>query len=162
MLDHLRKLLLRDLETCEREVRLYPDDASLWRTLPGLPNSAGNLVLHTCGNLRYFVGVQLGGTAYVRDRDGEFSRSGLTREELVSELETTRSEVSSVLSRLEPGRLEQPFPAQVAGITLPAGLFLAHLAVHLAYHLGQLDYHRRAVTGDPASANAQSVPALAR
>jgi hypothetical protein len=34
--------------------------------------------------------------------------------------------------------------------------FLLHLAVHLAYHLGQIDYHRRLVTGDPAGVDAIS------
>jgi hypothetical protein len=32
--------------------------------------------------------------------------------------------------------------------------YLVHLATHLAYHLGQLDYHRRVVTGDPRSIGA--------
>jgi hypothetical protein len=35
-----------------------------------------------------------------------------------------------------------------------------HLAVHLGYHLGQIDYHRRAVTGDSASVDALSLQPL--
>ena len=49
---------------------LFPDDETVWRTLPGVPNSAGNLALHVAGNLQHFVGAVLGGSAYVRDEDG--------------------------------------------------------------------------------------------
>jgi hypothetical protein len=38
----------------------------------------------------------------------------------------------------------------VAKVNLNTGDFLVHLASHLAYHLGQVDYHRRIVTGNPA------------
>ena len=35
-----------------------------------------------------------------------------------------------------------------------------HLATHLAFHLGQAGYLRRALTGDPASAGAMAVADL--
>jgi hypothetical protein len=34
----------------------------------------------------------------------------------------------------------------MSGRTVSTGLFLLHLSPHLAYHLGQLTYHRRMVT----------------
>jgi hypothetical protein len=37
---------------------------------------------------------------------------------------------------------------------------LLHLATHLAYHLGQIDYHRRVVTGGESLMGMQSIPAL--
>jgi hypothetical protein len=40
------------------------------------------------------------------------------------------------------------------------GLFLTHLVAHLAYHLGQIDYHRRLVTGQTDGVGAVSIPAL--
>ena len=60
-------LLQRELQGFERELQLFPDDETVWRTMPGVPNSAGNLVLHVAGNLQHFVGAVLGGSAYVRD-----------------------------------------------------------------------------------------------
>ena len=39
-------------------------------------------------------------------------------------------------------------------------VFVLHLVAHLAYHLGQVDYHRRITTGDAATVDAVSVPAL--
>jgi hypothetical protein len=43
---------------------------------------------------------------------------------------------------------------------IETGLWLMHLAVHLGYHLGQIDYHRRAITGDPAGVDALSLQPL--
>jgi hypothetical protein len=37
---------------------------------------------------------------------------------------------------------------------------MLHLAVHLTYHLGQIDYHRRLVTGDASSVAALALPPL--
>src|SRR5262249_37473238 len=79
-------MLLRELEGFEREVSLYPDDESLWKTLPGVSNSAGNLAMHIAGNLQHYVGAVLGGTGYVRNRDWEFARRSGTRTEVVAEL----------------------------------------------------------------------------
>lgn len=36
-----------------------------------------------------------------------------------------------------------------------------NLALHLAYHLGQIDYHRRVVTGNTHSVGALPLPAIA-
>jgi len=36
-------------------------------------NSFGHLVLHLTGNLNYYIGAQIAGTGYVRDRPLEFS-----------------------------------------------------------------------------------------
>ena len=43
--------------------------------------------------------------------------------------------------------LPADFPEPIAGHTVSTGEWLIHLAVHLGYHLGQIDYHRRLVTG---------------
>ena len=60
-------LLRRDLRCFIREIETFPDDATLWQTVPGIRNSAGNLALHVAGNLRHFVGTVLGGTGYTSD-----------------------------------------------------------------------------------------------
>ena len=59
---HMSDLLVRELEGLRREIALFPDDASIWRTVPGVTNSAANLALHVAGNLQHFVGRVLGGT----------------------------------------------------------------------------------------------------
>jgi hypothetical protein len=39
-------------------------------------NSFGHLVLHLTGNLEYYIGAQIAGTGYVRNRPLEFSNPG--------------------------------------------------------------------------------------
>ena len=160
MLNELRTILLRDLEGLRREIALYPDDYAPWRMLPGLPNSGGSLALHLTGNLSHYVGAQLGGTGYVRNRDAEFGSGGLTRAELDAEVQRAIAVVDRTLAALDPARLDEPYPLAFGERRLITRLFLLHLAVHLTYHLGQIDYHRRGVTGDLAGASAISLKEL--
>ncbi len=76
--NRLRRFSQRELAGFERELHLFPDDETLWRTLPGVPNSAGNLALHVAGNLQHFVGAVLGGSAYrSRSRRRVFAPVGI-------------------------------------------------------------------------------------
>jgi uncharacterized damage-inducible protein DinB len=160
MTDDIRRLLVRELGAFAREVELFPDDVALWRTLPGIANSAGNLALHVCGNLRHFVGGVLGGTGYVRDRAAEFAAREGRREDLARQLRETADLVAAVLAGVEPAVLDAPFPEAHDGTRLPGRLFLMHVATHLALHLGQAGYLRRALLGDPRSAGPVSLKAL--
>ena len=158
--EHLRTLLLRDLDAVRREVLAYPDDESLWALPEGVPNSGGTLALHLAGNLHHYLGAVLGGGGYVRDREEEFAGRGLSREEVVGRIARARAAVDAALAGLQPDRLGLPVPGGLSVGTVPTGLFLMHLATHLAYHLGQLDYHRRTVTGDARGVDAQALSAL--
>ncbi|MFL5402172.1 MAG: DinB family protein [Gemmatimonadales bacterium] len=143
----LAAILDRDLATLRREVEAYPDERDLWREVPGIANVAGTLVLHLTGNLQYYVGALLGGTGYVRDRPAEFARRNVSRSELLEEIAAARSAVKTGLSGLSDERLTADFPETIAGSRIMTGEYLIHLATHFAYHLGQLDYHRRVATG---------------
>lgn len=173
--DELRAVIVRDLDAAAREVEAYASDHALWRVVPGVTNAGGALALHLAGNLRHFVGHVLGGTAYVRDREAEFAvravpepaiASGpapvrgasdsvpgaypmLSRAVVAAELRAAAAEVDDVLRRLPPERLAEPFPSPPVGTSPRTAQFLVHLAAHLGYHLGQIDYHRRMT--DPAS-----------
>lgn len=158
MINHLRALLLRDLASLRQELEAYPDEALLWVTPAGISNSAGTLALHCAGNVQHFIGTCLGGTDYVRDRDGEFQRRNVPRAELVAGLAAAAEVVGRVLPTMDPARLDKDFPVDFNGRTIPTGRFLLHLATHLSYHLGQVDYHRRAVTGQGALAGVVGIP----
>ncbi len=147
-------LLSRELATLKRELAAYPDDAGPWRAVPGVTNTAGTLALHMAGNLRHFIGAQFGGTGYVRDRDAEFGRRDVPRAELTALADAAIAEIGPALARLSAADLAKPYPLPIGGVRLVTGDFLMHLAVHLAYHLGQVDYHRRMVTGEAGSIGA--------
>jgi uncharacterized damage-inducible protein DinB len=139
-------ILDRDLQALAREVEAYPDEGSLWHLPEGAANSAGTLVLHLTGNIQHFLGARLGGTGFVRDRKAEFSARGVPRAALLRQIEAARSAVRSAAERLIDPQLEQDFPEVVGGMRVATGEYLIHLVSHFAYHLGQLDYHRRLVT----------------
>lgn len=115
--------------------------------MPGISNVGGTLVQHIAGNLRHFVGNVLGGVPYRRDREGEFSNRSATRAALVELTNATRDAIAATIPNLSDETLAKPFPLQMGGRTVSTADFVMHLATHLAYHLGQLDYHRRYVTG---------------
>lgn len=154
-------LFRRDLHCFAREVALFPDDASLWRTVPGITNSAGNLALHVAGNLRHFVGAVLGGTGYVRQRESEFTQREGTRAEVMAKLESAAREVEAGLQALTEDTLASPFPVALGGRRPATGRLLLHLAAHLAFHLGQAGYLRRALTGESTGAGAMDLGELA-
>jgi len=156
----LRAVLARELAAVARTVSAYPDEDSLWRELPGAPNSGGTLVLHLAGNLRHFVGAGLGGTGYVRDRQAEFSERGATRAELQVLVETTAREVDSAIAFAAPNFFEEEHALPAGGWLVRNDELMLHLAAHLAYHLGQLDYHRRIATGERQGVNALPLDAL--
>lgn len=156
----LRLLITRELRAFRRELEAYPDDASVWRQVPGLPNAGGTLALHVAGNVRHFIGAIMGRDGYVRDRDSEFSRRDVPRRELIAGLEAAIASVERALGPATDELPSGPYPEPVAKRTVAAADFHVHLVAHLAYHLGQIDYHRRAVTGDARGVDAVSVREL--
>lgn len=147
-------ILLRDVRTLRRELETYPDERQIWAEPAGITNSGGTLALHLVGNLRHFIGARLGGTDYQRDRPAEFARRDVPRGELLAEVALLEGELTRALAGLDSARLEDTFPEEIAGLRLPTGQYLVHLVAHFTFHLGQLDYHRRIVTGQAAGVGA--------
>ena len=156
----LKTVILRELRALDREIAAYPDDDSLWTTPAGAPNSAGNLALHLAGNLRHFIGATLGQTGYVRDRDSEFSSKGLSRDELRKIVSDAIAELSDAFDTITDEQLNSEYPLPIQERRVKASDFVVHLAVHLGYHLGQIDYHRRLSTASSESVNTMSVKEL--
>ena len=143
----LISLFTRDLRRVAQEIEAFPTDESLWQTAPGVTNSAGNLALHLEGNLREYIGRQLGGIAYTRQRPLEFSTTGLMRADVAARIDAVRETVIPALAKAD---LDALFPENVLGQPLTTRQFVFHLLGHLNYHLGQIDYLRRMNTGDGA------------
>jgi len=156
----IRTLFLRELRALRREIEAYSDERLLWETRGGITNSAGNLALHLCGNLQHFIGARLGDTGYVRDRDSEFARRNVSRSEILDEVDAASAAVRRGFERIGDADFSKPFPESIAKMTVTTGEWLTHLVAHLAYHVGQIDYHRRIVTGDATTLDVMSVREL--
>jgi len=139
----LKKLIIRDLEKLKIEIEAYKSESNIWLVPDGISNSAGNLCLHLVGNLTHFIGAVLGNTGYVRQRDLEFSLKDVPRTELIQKIEETIKVVDMVMNTISDEQLTTEYPVTVFAKGDTTGYFLTHLATHVDYHLGQVNYHRR-------------------
>lgn len=142
--ESLKLLYKRDLNKLKTEILEYKNEHNLWLTEKGVANSAGNLCLHLIGNLNTFIGAELGKTGYVRDRPLEFSLKDVPRAELISSIDEIIDIIDRSLDSLTDSDLDEDYPVtKIVEGGSSIGFMLVHLAGHLAYHLGQINYHRR-------------------
>jgi len=142
----LAALFRRDLTRLAQELRAFPDDGPLWVKPPGINNSIGTLVLHLEANLRDYIGLHLGGVPYTRERDREFSETGLSIDDLRARIDSLASTVPEILAGLSEAELGGMYPKKGWSSPVTMAQFLIHLHGHLNYHLGQIDYLRRILT----------------
>ena len=146
----LATLFNRDLKRLVQQLAAFPDTASLWKTAPGVTNAAGTLALHLEGNLREYIGRQLGAIEYTRDRPVEFSKRGVAQEDLIARIAAAGDMIPRVIEALSEQQLAATYPEQVLGVPITTRQFMIHLNGHLNYHLGQIDYLRRFTTSNGA------------
>ena len=143
-------LYARDLERVAQELRAFPDTDALWKTAPGVTNAAGTLALHLEGNLREFIGRQVGRIDYTRNRPLEFSARGVSQDELIARIDAVRELIPKVIAGLSDGDLAEMHQDTIVGRPSSVQMILIYMHAHLNYHLGQIDYLRRITTGDGA------------
>lgn len=141
--DILKNLITRDLETLKQEIQAYQNEDKIWYIEKGISNSAGNLCLHLIGNLNTYFGAEFGHTGYVRNRPDEFALKNIPREELVDKIEKTISMIGKTFAMIPEERLAEISQVENTLKGVPNEHFFVHLAMHLSYHLGQVNYHRR-------------------
>jgi len=142
----LETLFSRDLEALIKELRSFSSEEGIWSSAAGVKNSSGHIALHVCGNLKHFIGSELGGFKYQRDREYEFNAEPIDLTSLVKEVDAANLWTSETLSRLTSIDLEKTYPIMVFGEEMKTGFFLMHLHGHLNYHLGQINYLRRIIS----------------
>lgn len=145
LIETLKSLFNRDLNKLKTEIESYQTENQLWEIDKNISNSAGNLCLHLIGNINTYIGAELGKTGYIRDRPLEFSLKDIPKSELISKIDATILVVNNALDSLTEADLEAIYPQIVFEKEMTTGYFLVHLSTHLAYHLGQINYHRRLI-----------------
>lgn len=143
LIETLKSLFNRDLNQLKVEIESYQDESQLWVIDKNISNSGGNLCLHLIGNINTYIGAEIGKTGYIRNRPLEFSLKDIPKSELINKIEETILVVNKALDSLTEADLETIYPQIVFEKEMTTGFFLVHLATHLAYHLGQINYHRR-------------------
>ncbi|RDC65340.1 DUF1572 family protein [Adhaeribacter pallidiroseus] len=106
----------RDLIRLKNEIQAFTPAANLWRITGQVTNTAGNLGLHLVGNLKTYIGKNLGNNAYVRDREAEFSLKNVPQEKLIQQIEETRQVVAAALQKLDNAQLANTYPKKLWAI----------------------------------------------
>jgi uncharacterized damage-inducible protein DinB len=141
-----RSALITELEELlqgVRELATALSEEEVWAKPIEPGNSIGHLMLHLTGNLNYFVGGQLGGSGYVRDREREFTEGRPPSKAItLANLEEAVATFRRVVAGLSAEQLAAPHPETRFGSVFKA---LLHLVAHFAIHRGQMSYIVRLV-----------------
>jgi uncharacterized damage-inducible protein DinB len=122
-------------------------EEEIWWRPNAASNSAGNLVLHLCGNVRQWIISGLGGAPDKRQRDLEFSEQGpIPRRELVTRLRRTVRDAFRVLVKLSDDSLARKYSVQGYHVTGMDAVF--HVTEHFGYHTGQIVYITKLKRGE--------------
>ena len=115
----------------------------LWRRPFSFGNTLGHLLLHLTGNLRYYIGAQIVGTGYVRDRPKEFTdAAGQPHAEVLRAFdEAIALAIAAVRAQ---SSTDWAAPYHAVGEEGIANRFeiLLSCAAHADHHLGQMIYIR--------------------
>ena len=130
----------RDISKFIEEVNLFSNEENLWKTHGSVKNSCGNLALHIIGGLNFLIGSTLAQTGYVRNRDQEFTKRNVARKEITEQLGALIPLISNAVNAVD---MDAEYPLIFDDAKRTNSYVLTQLALHLNYHLGQVNYLRR-------------------
>jgi uncharacterized damage-inducible protein DinB len=114
-------------------------------------NSIGHLLLHLTGNLNYYIGTEIAGTGYVRNRPLEFSDPVKhPLDVLLRNFTDAVAMVRATLARQSEEDWSTVYTAK--GLEQAGDRFYAFMncAAHLAHHTGQIIYLVKQIQNDAA------------
>ncbi len=123
-----------------RELAAPLSDEQFWAKPFAFGNSFGHLVLHLTGNLNYYIGAQIAGTGYVRDRPREFSEA--TRPSKTEVLKKFNQAIEMVVGAIGSQSAEDWSKEYTAAGVDAHDRFdmVLQCATHLHHHIGQMMY----------------------
>lgn len=140
---HLIQQYLPWLRACLEKL----SEEDIWWRPNEKSNSAGNLVLHLCGNVHQWIIHGVSGAPDARNRPAEFSeRRPIPKAALLAQLEATLAEVDVTLQQVAAEDLPQPRAIQGFDQTVLSAIF--HVVEHFSYHTGQIIYLTKMRTGE--------------
>ena len=135
-----------------RQLSSSLSDEQFWHNPYPYGNSFGNLVLHLTGNLNEYVGRQIAGTDYVRDREREFAEADkFPKEDVLAAFDQAVEMVLSVLEIQTAESLSgKPHDSDGEHFSNRSrfGVFL-HCVSHLNHHVGQMIYLEKELQQKP-------------
>ena len=115
-------------------------EKQFWRNPYPYGNSVGHLLLHLSGNLNYYIGAQIAGTGYVRNRDREFTEADRpSKEEVVGNFDRAIQLVVDTIRRQSPEDWSSGYSAERSEAKDRFAIVL-RCASHADHHIGQIIY----------------------
>jgi uncharacterized damage-inducible protein DinB len=113
----------------------------LWRNPYSYGNSIGHLLLHLTGNLNHYIGAQIAGSGYVRNRPVEFTdASRPPKEEVLAAFDDAIDMVSSTVRKQSPADWIAPYSDPTSPRDRTRFSAIQRMAAHASHHLGQIVY----------------------
>ena len=115
-------------------------NVQFWKKPFPFGNSFGHLVLHLTGNVNYYIGAQIAGTGYVRDRPREFDDPRPPAKD--EALKRFDDAVGMVVKTIH-GQSPEDWAAEYSGAGADAKNRLemvVQCAAHMQHHIGQMIY----------------------
>ena len=130
-----------------RELTEPLSSEQLWTRPYPYGNSIGNLILHLTGNLKYYIGAQIGGTGYIRQRPLEFSSTGKPKDEVLRDFDKVIEIVIATIGKQSDDDWSAPFYGELESESkMRFSAFLA-CAGHAYHHVGQMIYLQQELVG---------------
>jgi uncharacterized damage-inducible protein DinB len=122
-------------------------EEQLWHRPFPHGNSAGHLLLHMTGNLNYYIGAQVAGTGYVRDRDREFTEpEPRLKAEVLAAFDRVIALVIKTIEKQRSDDWLKPYSAVREPEASERFAIFLRCAGHAYHHVGQLIYLSRELT----------------
>ena len=123
-----------------RELAAPLSEEQFWGKPFTFGNSFGHLVLHLTGNLNYYIGAQIAGTGYVRDRPLEFSEAARpSKADVLKKFDQAIDMVVEAIVNQSAEDWSKEYSAAGADARDRFEMVL-QCATHLHHHVGQMMY----------------------
>jgi hypothetical protein len=119
-------------------------EEQLWERPHPYGNTVGHVLLHVTGNLNYYIGAEIAGSGYVRDRDREFNDPARRpKAEVLAAFDTAFAMVQDTIRKQSPADWAKAYSGK--GSEAPDRFsILLNCAAHAHHHVGQLIYLQKA------------------
>ena len=123
-----------------RELAAPLTDEQFWTKPFPFGNSFGHLVLHVTGNLNYYIGAQIAGTGYLRDRSREFSESAApSKQEVMQKFDQAIEMILQTIGKQAADDWSKEYTGAGSDAVNRFDMVL-QCATHLHHHIGQMMY----------------------
>lgn len=110
-------------------------------------NSVGHLLLHLTGNLSYYIGTQIAGSGYVRDRPREFDDAAhRPKDEVLHDFDQAVDLVLASLAAQRDPDWRAPYRGVGADDVTDRLTMFLRCAAHADHHAGQMIYLCKQIT----------------